>query len=51
MWEYIIAISIIVIIVVLYVVTYSINEKTKKPEGCEDLECSGCNAKSCNHRK
>lgn len=51
MWEYVIAIAVIVVIVFLYIFTYSLNEKTDKPEGCEDLECTSCHAKSCSNRK
>ncbi len=51
MWPYVIAIGTIVLIVVIYVWSYSLNEKTEKPEGCEDLECSGCNANNCANRK
>jgi len=51
MWEYIIAIGIIVLIVFLYVYTYVLNVNTEKPEGCEDLECTSCKTDSCSHRK
>jgi hypothetical protein len=51
MWPYVIAIGTIVLIVLVYVWSYNLNEKTKKPEDCEDLECTGCNANNCAHRK
>jgi hypothetical protein len=51
MWEYIIAGASIVVIVLIYVYSYKLNEKTEKPEGCEDLECNSCKAKNCSHRK
>lgn len=50
MAKYLIAVGIIVVIVIIYVVTYVLNENTDRPEGCEDLECNGCNAKDCSHR-
>jgi len=49
--KYIIAIVIVVIIVGLYVFSFLLNEKTEKPEGCEDLSCSGCKADNCVTRK
>lgn len=50
-WKLIFGIGIFVAIVILYFVTYAINEKTEKPEGCEDLECTSCNARNCSHRQ
>lgn len=35
----------------LYFWSYSLNQKTEKPEGAEDLECKGCHASSCKDRK
>jgi hypothetical protein len=49
--EYIIAAVIIVIVVGIYVGSYALNEKVEKPEGCEDLSCSGCKADNCGSRK
>lgn len=49
--EYLIAVIIIVVIVGLYVWSYMLNEKTEKPEGCEDISCSGCKANNCATRK
>ena len=49
--EYIIAGIIIVVLVGLYVWSYTLNDKTEKPEGCEDLSCSGCKANNCATRK
>lgn len=49
--DYIIAIGIIAIIIIVYVLTYAINEKTKAPEGCEELTaseaCSTCSVGGC----
>ena len=50
-WKLILGIGLLVVIIVIYIVTYAINEKVKKPEGCEDIECNSCNAKNCSHRK
>ncbi|MBN2540256.1 MAG: hypothetical protein JXB08_01895 [Bacilli bacterium] len=46
-----IAIGIIVLVVVIYILSYALNEKTAKPEECEDLECTSCKAADCSHRK
>lgn len=51
MWPYVIAIAIVVGIVVLYVFTYNLNEKTDKPEDCEEVSCSSCSSGTCSHRK
>lgn len=51
MGKYIIAIGIIILILFLYIYTYALNEKTAKPEGCEDLECHSCKIDSCSHRE
>ena len=51
MWPYVIAIGVIVLIIVLYVVSYNLNEKTEKPENCEDISCGSCASGSCSHRK
>jgi hypothetical protein len=51
MWEYILAIAIIVVIVGLYFWSYKLNEKIEKPEGCEDVSCSGCKIDNCASRK
>ncbi|HOO43891.1 MAG TPA: hypothetical protein PKU69_02360 [Bacillota bacterium] len=50
MWPYIIAIGITIVIVGLYVWSYSVNQKTEKPEDCEDIECSSCKSADCSHR-
>ena len=53
--EYIIAIAIIVLVVVLYIVSYAINEKTAIPEECRDLVdqmgCSSCTNGGCSIKK
>jgi len=51
MWGYIIGIGIFIVLVFLYVYSYSLNEKTEKPEGCEDTECKGCKTENCSHRQ
>lgn len=49
--DIIIAIGIIALIIVIYVLSYVMNEKTKAPEGCEDLTaseaCSTCSVGGC----
>jgi hypothetical protein len=49
--EYIIPIVIILVVVGLYVLSFVMNEKTEKPEGCEDISCSGCKVDNCATRK
>lgn len=49
--KYVIAIAIIVVIVGLYLWSYAINAKTEKPEGCEDVSCSGCAVDNCATRR
>ncbi len=52
MWNYIIAIVIIVLVVGLYVFSYYWDSITEKPEVCdEDLECKGCKVQNCSHKK
>ncbi len=45
-------IALVVLIVLIYVVTYILNEKTKVPEGCENLTdfsgCHTCSNSACN---
>lgn len=46
------AVGIFGLLVAIYIGSYLLNKKTKKPEGCEDLtaSCSGCMVTSCgNH--
>lgn len=47
--KYIIAILILILIFGVYVITYIINSKTNKPDGCKELKCEGCNM-DCNKR-
>ncbi|MDD6302587.1 MAG: hypothetical protein PUA56_04745 [Bacillales bacterium] len=49
--EILISIGIVLVCVALFVGTYLLNKKTKKPEGCENLEenCSGCSLVGCSH--
>lgn len=51
MWPYVIAVVVTIAIIGVYVWSYKLNENTKKPENCEDLECTGCKASDCAHRK
>ncbi|MFA7561590.1 MAG: hypothetical protein WCY80_05755 [Candidatus Izemoplasmatales bacterium] len=47
----VIAVGIIVVLITVYMLTYLLNEKTEKPEGCEDISCSGCKVDNCATRK
>ncbi len=51
MWKYIIAIGIIVVLVALYIIIYSLNQKAEIPEECKNLEdfssCQTCANKNC----
>jgi hypothetical protein len=49
--EYIIGVVIIVAVIGIYVWTYSLNQKIEKPEGCEEVSCSGCKVDNCVSRK
>lgn len=41
----------LVVLIGLYLWSYSANEKCEKPEGAEDLECKSCHSTSCSTRK
>ena len=45
------SIGVVVFCVFLFVGTYLLNKKTKKPEGCQDMSeyCEGCSLTSCSH--
>jgi hypothetical protein len=49
--QIVIAVGIIVVLITVYMLTYLLNEKTEKPEGCEDISCSGCKVDNCATRK
>ncbi|MFA7076067.1 MAG: hypothetical protein WC152_05295 [Candidatus Izemoplasmatales bacterium] len=51
MLKYIIAIAIAIVVVGIYIWSYKLNEKTEKPEGCEEISCSGCNVDNCVSRR
>lgn len=50
--RYVIAFLIFAALVGLYITTYLLNQRTKKPEGTENLTsgCAGCHIVSCGHR-
>lgn len=45
------AILVFSVLVAVYIGTYLLNKRTKKPAGCEDLtaSCTGCAVTSCSH--
>lgn len=43
------SIVVVSICIVLFVSTYLLNRRTKKPEGCETLNCEGCTLIECSH--
>jgi hypothetical protein len=49
--QILLSIGIVVICVLLFVGTYLLNKRTKKPDGCEDIEenCAGCAISTCSH--
>jgi len=53
--QYIIGIGIIAVIIIVYVLSYALNEKTPVPEGCEELQesvaCSSCTNGGCSIKK
>lgn len=42
-------IGIVVAAVLLFVGSYVLNKRTKKPDGCESLDCEGCSITNCSH--
>ena len=50
-WDVLKSIGIVIICVLLFVGTYLLNKRTKKPEGCEDMSehCEGCSIVNCSH--
>lgn len=52
---YVIAAAVLAALVVIYVITYRLNEKTAIPEGCELPEgfsgCGGCKSATCAARR
>lgn len=50
-----IGIGLLAIIIVVYVVSYAVNEKTSVPPGCEDLKdlssCGACTNGDCSIKK
>jgi hypothetical protein len=53
--EIIVAISVIALVIIIYVISYAINEKTPAPEGCEELTasaaCHTCSNSLCSVKK
>ncbi|MFO7969233.1 MAG: hypothetical protein ACQERX_00195 [Bacillota bacterium] len=49
--EFVIAGIVLALFIGLYVFTYSLNEKTEKPEGTKAIDCKGCKAINCGERK
>jgi len=53
--EIAIGIGIVVLVAAIYIITYILNEKTKVPEGCEDLTdfsgCQSCTNGACSIKK
>ena len=50
----IIAISILVVLLVIFIVSFILYKKTPVPKGCENIKiseenCSACNHKECSH--
>lgn len=44
------AVIFLTILIGIYITTYILNNKTPKPEGCEELaECSACHNFTCSH--
>ena len=49
--QFLASIGVVLVCVALFVGTYLLNKKTKKPEGCEDVSehCEGCSLVNCSH--
>lgn len=43
------SIVVVTICIVLFVLTYLLNKNTKKPDGCETLNCEGCSLTECSN--
>ena len=50
-YNYLIALGVLVIFIGLFIVTYLLNKKTPKPEGCVNPkeECKLCGIVTCSH--
>ncbi|OQC11533.1 MAG: hypothetical protein BWX74_00113 [Tenericutes bacterium ADurb.Bin087] len=46
-----IAIGIMVVLIALYIGSYVLNKRTKKPDGCTEIasSCTGCAVTTCSH--
>lgn len=44
-----ISIGVVLVCIALFIGTYLLNKNTKKPDGCESLDCEGCTISECSH--
>ena len=44
-----ISIGVVLVCIALFIGTYLLNKNTKKPDGCEPLDCEGCTISECSH--
>ena len=44
---------VLVVLIAIFIVTFVLNKKTDKPEGCEEMDeqCMHCSITSCSHNK
>ena len=51
--KFVYALIVFAVVSVLFIVTYVLNKRTPKPEGCENIgsECEGCQITSCSHHQ
>ena len=44
---------VLIVLIVIFVVSFLLNKKTEKPEGCEEIteQCMHCSITSCSHNK
>ena len=47
--QILISVGVVLVCVALFISTYLLNKNTKKPEGCETLDCEGCSLTDCSH--
>lgn len=50
-WDYLVPAGVLIVAIGLFILSYLLNKKTPKPEGCQDTtqECEGCKMIGCSH--
>ncbi len=50
MSEFLVILGILVLVVGIYIGSYLLNSKTKKPEGVQEVNCESCHSLHCSMR-